>query len=74
MKTLGEGMQGAGFLGFVALGCMVGATVPVVIATTILCCTSILVGKFLVGYEIYLKRERSSKRITRYRKANKKSA
>ena len=70
MRKIGKGMQAIGFSGPIALGC-IEAAVLVVVISMILCCATIIVGSFLVKYEIYLKRERRSKRICR---ENKKSA
>lgn len=69
LKQTGYLMQLSGFVGALLTGFIAdGISELAVIAGIFISCMLIVLGKFLVGYAIYLKQEREDKMITRCRK------
>ena len=69
LKRTGYFLQLSGFVGALLTSSIAnGASVSIVIAGIMISCILIVFGRFVVGYAIYLKRERECKMITRYRK------
>ena len=69
LKRTGYFLQLLGFIGaLLTVSIANGASVSIVIAGIMISCMLIVLGKFLVGYAIYLKQEREDKMITRCRK------